>query len=55
MALLISMGVLAYGYDSSFIGTTITQKSFQRDFGMDKMSKKELNDVSSNLTSICQS
>ncbi|OAG08073.1 MFS quinate transporter-like protein QutD [Paraphaeosphaeria sporulosa] len=52
MALVISMGVLTYGYDSSFIGTTITQKSFQRDFGMDKMSKKELNDVSSNLTSI---
>lgn len=49
------MGVLAYGYDSAFIGTTITQKSFKRDFGLDKMSKKEQNDVSSNLTSICMS
>lgn len=48
------MGVLAYGYDSAFIGTTITQKSFKRDFGMDKMSTKEQNDVSSNLTSICK-
>lgn len=46
------MGVLAYGYDSAFIGTTITQKSFLRDFGMDKMSTKEKNDISSNLTSI---
>lgn len=48
------MGVLAYGYDSAFIGTTITQKSFQRDFGLANMSKKEANDVSSNLTSICE-
>ena len=46
------MGVLAYGYDSSFIGTTITQKSFLRDFGMDGMSKAQQNDISSNLTSI---
>ncbi|KAF2475048.1 MFS quinate transporter-like protein QutD [Lindgomyces ingoldianus] len=51
-SLVISMGVLAYGYDSAFIGTTITQKSFKRDFGLAKMSKKEQNDVSSNLTSI---
>jgi hypothetical protein len=47
------MGVLAYGYDSAFIGTTITQKSFLRDFGMDTMSKKQRDDISSNLTSIC--
>jgi len=53
MALVISMGVLTYGYDSAFIGTTITQKSFLRDFGMDRMSKKQVADVTSNLTSIC--
>lgn len=53
-SLVISMGVLAYGYDSAFIGTTITQKSFQRDFGIDKMTKAEQNNVSSNLTSICK-
>jgi len=47
------MGVLAYGYDSAFIGTTITQKSFLRDFGMDQMTKQERDDISSNLTSIC--
>jgi hypothetical protein len=47
------MGLLTYGYDSAFIGTTITQKSFMRDFGLDTMSKAQQNAVSSNLTSIC--
>ncbi|PGH15690.1 hypothetical protein AJ79_02284 [Helicocarpus griseus UAMH5409] len=51
-SLVISMGVLTYGYDSAFIGTTITQKSFVRDFGLVEMSKSEQNAVSSNLTSI---
>lgn len=51
--MVISMGLLTYGYDSAFIGTTITQKSFMRDFGMDGMTKAEKNAVSSNLTSIC--
>jgi hypothetical protein len=53
MAIVISLGVLTYGYDSAFIGTTITQKSFLRDFGLDTTSKAEQNAVSSNLTSIC--
>ena len=47
------MGVLTYGYDSAFIGTTITQKSFKRDFGIASMSTKQQSDVASNLTSIC--
>ncbi|GAM90420.1 hypothetical protein ANO11243_084630 [Dothideomycetidae sp. 11243] len=51
-SLAISLGVLAYGYDSAFIGTTITQKSFLRDFGIDKMTKAQQANVSSNLTSI---
>ncbi|KAF1993772.1 general substrate transporter [Amniculicola lignicola CBS 123094] len=51
-SLVISMGVLAYGYDSAFIGTTITAASFKRDFGLAKLSKIEQNNVSSNLTSI---
>ncbi|KAL5407901.1 hypothetical protein PMIN03_006870 [Paraphaeosphaeria minitans] len=55
MALVISMCVLTYGYDSSFTGTATTQKSFQQDFGMDNMSKSALNDVSSSLTSVCSS
>jgi hypothetical protein len=54
-ALIISMGVMAYGYDSAFIGTTITQESFKRDFGLDMMSKAERDSVNSNLTSICKS
>ncbi|KAL1793187.1 hypothetical protein ACET3X_008169 [Alternaria dauci] len=48
-ALVISMGVLAYGYDSAFIGTTIAQKSFQRDFGINASNK---NEITSNITSI---
>ncbi|KXT16686.1 hypothetical protein AC579_5259 [Pseudocercospora musae] len=51
-AIIIALGVLAYGYDSAFIGTTITLPSFRRDFGLSTMSKSEKNAVSSNLTSI---
>lgn len=51
-ALIVALGVMAYGYDSAFIGTTITEKSFERDFGLDKMTKAQKNNVSSNLTSI---
>ncbi|KAJ4309062.1 hypothetical protein N0V94_009100 [Neodidymelliopsis sp. IMI 364377] len=51
-ALVISMGVLAYGYDSAFIGTTITHQSFRRDFGLNTMSKSAVNEVTSNITSI---
>ncbi|KAK3112940.1 hypothetical protein LTR53_010251 [Teratosphaeriaceae sp. CCFEE 6253] len=43
---------MAYGYDSAFIGTTINQASFKRDFGITGMSKAEQNNVNSNLTSI---
>lgn len=52
-AIISATGVCAYGYDSAFIGTTITQKSFKSDFGLDQMSKAEQDSVSSNLTSIC--
>lgn len=51
-ALVISMGVLAYGYDSAFIGTTITHESFKRDFGLNNMTTSEKNEVTSNITSI---
>lgn len=54
-ALVISMGVLAYGYDSAFIGTTITSEAFKRDFGLVHMSTHEKNNVTSNITSICTS
>jgi hypothetical protein len=52
-AIIISFGVLAYGYDSAFIGTTITQPAFKRDFGLNDMTLKERNAVNSDLTSIC--
>jgi len=54
-ALVISMGVLAYGYDSAFIGTTITHESFKRDFGLlaSQKTKAQINEVTSNITSIC--
>lgn len=45
------MGVMAYGYDSAFIGTTITLSSFQRDFGLSSKSEGEQNNISSNITS----
>jgi len=51
-ALIVSAGVMCYGYDSAFIGTTISQASFKRDFGLSDMSKAEQNEVNSNLTSI---
>ena len=53
-AIIVSFGVLAYGYDSAFIGTTITQPSFLRDFGLASMTKSQQDAVSSNLTSICE-
>ena len=51
-ALIVALGVMAYGYDSAFIGTTITLESFERDLGLLNMSKSGQNAVSSNLTSI---
>ncbi|KAK0306621.1 hypothetical protein LTR54_009275 [Friedmanniomyces endolithicus] len=51
-SLIVATGVMAYGYDSASIGTTITQTSFKRDFGIAHMTKAEQNSVSSNLTSI---
>ncbi|KAL5117171.1 hypothetical protein ACEQ8H_004859 [Pleosporales sp. CAS-2024a] len=53
-ALVISMGVLAYGYDSAFIGTTITSTSFKRDFGLlpTQKTKAHINEITGNITSI---
>ncbi|KAF1846053.1 general substrate transporter [Cucurbitaria berberidis CBS 394.84] len=48
-ALVISMGVLAYGYDSAFIGGLLTYESFKRDFGITPANK---NEITSNITSI---
>lgn len=50
--MIVALGVFTYGYDSAFIGTTITLKGFERDFGLLTMTKAQQADVSSNLTSI---
>jgi hypothetical protein len=51
--LIISLGVMAYGYDTAFIGTTIAQASFKKDFGIDEITTSEQNSVNSNLNNNC--
>ncbi|KAK6410624.1 hypothetical protein LTR95_018187 [Oleoguttula sp. CCFEE 5521] len=51
-AIIISLGVMAYGYDSSFIGQTLASKAFKRDFGFNAMTKAQQNNHLGNLTSI---
>ncbi|PYI00881.1 general substrate transporter [Aspergillus sclerotiicarbonarius CBS 121057] len=48
----ISMSLLVFGYDTSFIGTTLEIPSFTRDFGLDQMSSGEKSDTTGNLTSV---
>ncbi|CAK7206918.1 hypothetical protein SEUCBS139899_009725 [Sporothrix eucalyptigena] len=50
-AVFIAMNILAFGYETSFIGTTQTLPSFIRDFGLDKMSTSEKSNVTGNITS----
>ncbi|KAL6863438.1 hypothetical protein ACO1O0_003692 [Amphichorda felina] len=47
----IAMGSLLFGYDSAFIGTTISRDSFIRDF---KVQGAEANNISSNITASFQ-
>ncbi|KAH8835985.1 general substrate transporter [Flagelloscypha sp. PMI_526] len=53
-ASVIAFGALLFGYDSAFIGTTISRKSFKDAFGLTAMSTSEANNVSSNITSTFQ-
>ena len=48
----ISMAQLMFGYDTSFIGTTLEIPSFTRDFGLDEMSSGKKSDTTGNLTSV---
>ncbi|KAJ5627466.1 general substrate transporter [Penicillium herquei] len=48
----ISMSLLVFGYDTSYIGTTLEIPSFTRDFGLDNMSSAEESATTSNLTSV---
>ena len=43
-----------YGYDGAFWGTTFARTSFQKAFGIDKMSAAHVTDASANLTSVFQ-
>ncbi|KAJ4397501.1 hypothetical protein N0V93_001731 [Gnomoniopsis smithogilvyi] len=42
------------GYDSAFIGTTISLTSFKHEFGLDTLSTSELNLISANIVSVYQ-
>ncbi|SPO03722.1 related to quinate transport protein [Cephalotrichum gorgonifer] len=50
-AIIISMGSLLFGYDSAFIGTTISRTSFKSAFGI---TPENSSDISSNITSAFQ-
>jgi MFS family permease len=43
-----------YGYDSAFIGTTLTLPSFERAFGLDKPGGESVDNLSSNIVSTFQ-
>lgn len=47
----LKLTVCRFGYDSAFVGTTISRASFKKDFGITTASA---NDVSSNITSVFQ-
>lgn len=49
--LIIATGSLLFGYDSAFIGTTISRTAFKRDFGI---TAATASDISSNITSAFQ-
>ncbi|KAF3389162.1 Quinate permease [Penicillium rolfsii] len=50
-AVIIATGSLLFGYDSAFVGTTISRQSFQTDFHITKANSSA---ISSNITSIFQ-
>jgi hypothetical protein len=50
-AAIIATGSFLFGYDSAFIGTTISRTSFKTDFGITAANS---NSISSNITSAFQ-
>ncbi|KAJ9365700.1 general substrate transporter [Paecilomyces variotii] len=48
----LSTALIVFGYDTSFIGTTQTQPSYKRDFGLNNMSTKDADAFTSNVTSL---
>lgn len=54
LAAVASMSSCTIGYDSAFIGTTISLTSFKDEFNFDQYSKTELNLISANIVSLYQ-
>jgi len=53
-AIMASFGSMEFGYDASYIGSTLVLPSFRREFGLDKLNPNQLNAISSNIVSIFQ-
>lgn len=53
-AIVASMGAFIFGYDLAFIGTTITLKPFEKDFGLLHASQATSDAFSANIVSLLQ-
>jgi MFS family permease len=53
-AVVASMGAFIFGYDLAFIGTTITLKPFEKDFGLLHASQETSDAFSANIVSLLQ-
>jgi len=51
-AIVASFGAIISGYDTGFIGGTVSLESFQKEFGIDKMSEHQATYVNSNIISV---
>jgi MFS family permease len=51
---ILASGSVLFGYDSSFVGTTISQPSFERAFRFERLSESEQLSAISNITSTFQ-
>lgn len=51
-ATIASFGAIISGYDTGFIGGTVTLESFQEEFGIDQMTPSHANYVNSNIISV---
>ncbi|KAJ5480300.1 hypothetical protein N7530_005809 [Penicillium desertorum] len=54
IALVVSMGAIAMGYDTSVIGGTMALEPFRRDFGMERVSDLETDTLEGNIVSTFQ-
>ncbi|CAE7123368.1 unnamed protein product [Rhizoctonia solani] len=54
LAISVSMGAAAMGYDTGVIGGTLALPSFRRDFGLDRASQHERDTLSGNIVSTFQ-